>query len=114
MMALKNVCRIYGEKRIKDVNDPDRKSKKENKVIDISLLPTCKNSLRKHTKRANYKARVWRKAATPVTSLDDPKYHGWSRDLTIDWIDKPYSEDVPQLLLIDDNSDGDDSEFESE
>ena len=53
-----------------------------------------------------------RKAATPVMSLDDPKYHGWLPDLTIDWIDEPYPEDVSQLLLIDDSSDGDDSNFE--
>ena len=45
-------------------------------------------------------------------SLDDPKYHGWLPDLTTDWIDKPYPEDVPQLLPIDDSSDDDDSDFE--
>ena len=113
----KYVCRIYGEKRIEDVNDARSKifwSKlnKENKVIDISLLPPCKNSLRKHTKRANCIARMLRKAVTPVMSLDDPKYHGWLLNLTIDWIDEPYPEDVSQLLLIDDSSDGDDSDFE--
>ena len=36
----------------------------------------------------------------------------WLNDLTIDWIDEPYPEDVSQLLLIDDSSDGDDSDFE--
>ena len=59
----KYVCRIHGEKRIEDVNDARSKifwSKlnKENKVIDISLLQPCKNSLRKHTERANYIARM--------------------------------------------------------
>ena len=99
-------------KKNKSVNDAGskifwNKLKKENKVIDISLLPPCKNSSRTHTKRANYKARIWRKAATPVMSPDDPKYHGRLPDLTINWIDKPYPEDVPQLLLIDDSSDND-------
>ena len=45
-------------------------------------------------------------------SLNDPKYHGWLPDLTIDWIDEPYPEDVSQLLLTDNSSDGDDSDFE--
>ena len=49
---------------------------------------------------------------TPVTSLDDPKYHGWLSDLPIDWIDKPYPKDVSQLLMIDDSSDGDDNDFQ--
>ena len=33
-------------------------------------------------------------------------------DLTKDWIDEPYPEDVSQLLLIDDSSGGDDSDLE--
>ena len=45
-------------------------------------------------------------------SLDDPKYHGWLPDVTIDWIDETNPEDVSQLLLIDDSSDGDDNDFE--
>ena len=57
-------------------------------------------------------ARIWRKAATPVMSLDDPKFHRWLPDLTIDWIDELYPEDVSQVLLTDDSSDGDDSDFE--
>ena len=38
MMALKNVCRIYGEKRIKDVNDPDRKFSGINRKKKTRLL----------------------------------------------------------------------------
>ena len=57
-------------------------------------------------------ARIWKKAVTPVMSLNDPKYHGWLPDLTIDWIDEPYAEDVSQLLLTDDSNNGDDSDFE--
>ena len=87
------MCRIYGGKRI-DVNDARskifwNKLKKESKVFDISLLPPGRNSLRKHIKRANYTARIWIKAAIRVMSLNDPKYHGWLPDLTIDWIDEP-------------------------
>ena len=85
----KHVCRMDGEKRIEDIDDARskifwNKMRKENKAVDISLLSQCKNSLRKHTKRTNYMARISRKAATPVMSLDDPKYHGWLPDLTID------------------------------
>ena len=87
------MCRIYGGKRI-DVNDARskifwNKLKKESMSFDTSLLPSGRNSLRKHIKRANYIARIWIKAATAVMSLNDPKYHSLLPDLTIDWIDEP-------------------------
>ena len=108
----KYVCRLYGERRVKEVNEARstifwRKIKKENKVIDISLLPPCQSSLKKHTVRSNYVARMWRRASMPVMSLDDPQNHGWLPDLKTDWIDEPYPEDVTELLLNDDiNVDG--------
>ena len=103
----KYFCRLYGERRVKEVNGARstifwRKIKKENKVIEIFLLPPCQSSLRWHIVRSNYVVRMWRSALMPVMSPDDPQNHGWLPDLKTDWIDEPCPEDVTELLLNDD------------
>ncbi len=35
--------------------------------------------------------------------LDCPANHGWFEDLSIDWIEEPYPEDVTELLVTSGN-----------
>ena len=44
--------------------------------------------------------------------LEDSQQHGWLHDLTPDWIDVPYPEDVAELLV--DSDDMNDSIFEAD
>ena len=71
----------------------------EHKVVDISLLPPCSDSLRKHAARANYVARIWRRACYPIMAMEDPQFHGLLPSLETDWIDEAYPEDVSELLV---------------
>ena len=67
-------------------------------VIYLSLLPVCQSSLLKHIKQANYVARIWRQASTPILQHDDPRLH-WNEDLSVDWILEAYPEDICDLLV---------------
>ena len=65
--AEKFVCRIYGHKKITSVNELRSvmfwaKSRKP----DLSSLPPCSSSLRKHTSRAQYVAKIWKHATFPL------------------------------------------------
>ena len=78
--------------------------KKNNKVPDLSTLPPCSSSLRKHTARAHYIAKMWKLADAPIQSLDHFDCNGWLPDGTIDWIDEPYPSDVEILFTVQQNS----------
>ena len=100
MLYEKYVCFLYGQKKIEKVNEARsaifwRKMSQEHKVVDISLLPPCSDSLRKHAARANYVARIWRRACYPIMAMEDPQLPS----LETDWIDEAYPEDVSELLV---------------
>ena len=79
------VCRIYGHKRIKKVDELRSvmfwaKLRKNGKVPDLSSLPPCSSSLKKHTSRAHYVAKIWKPASLPLQHIDSFVNHGWLAD----------------------------------
>ena len=116
------VCLLNGRSRCSSVNQARReifwdKLHKKNKIVDLSLLPPCQSSLKKHIKRANYVARMWRQSVNPVMDLPDPTQQGWNKDQQIEWVDEPYPNDVGELLFEkedkksnNDNEDADEDE----
>ena len=83
------------------------KLEKDGKVIGLSLLPPCQTSLELHSKRANFVAKMWRDASSPVLSPNDPSNHGWLPDTTINGTEEAYPEEIAELLI--DVSNGDDA-----
>ena len=77
--------------------------KKNGKVPDLSLLPPCSSSLKKHTARSHYIASIWKKAFIPYQNIDTFSNFGWFPDGKIDWIDRAYPENV-ELLFSEKNS----------
>ena len=73
-----------------------------NTIIDISLLPPCSSTVRKHIARSHYIANMWRNAIHPRLNLDAFENHGWLTDGNIDWIESPYPEDVLNLFTSND------------
>ena len=102
------VCVLYGDKRCQSVNESRStifwRQIDKDKVPDLSILPPCKSSLQKHIQRANYVARIWRKAGDPMMMLEDPARHGWLPDLSTDWIQEAYPNDVAELLISTDDT----------
>ena len=70
------------------------------KGIDLTQLPPCRSSLRRHIKRAHYQALIWR-SATENREIPDPDHYGWKRtehgNLLIDWC----AQDILPLELVD-------------
>ena len=102
----KFVCVLYGEKGSVEVNKARtsifwKKLKKNKKVSDISLLPPCYTSLFKHSKRANYVARIYRLAGRTTMNLTHVTENGWLKDCTPDWIEKAYPDNLVDLLSND-------------
>ena len=75
----------------------------ETRKLQMSLLPHCSSSLRKHIQRSSYVASLWRQASHPLTSVGNMSDHGWRTDLTPDWTDEPYLEDIAELLIESDD-----------
>ena len=71
---------------------------KNGKVIDLSLLPPCASSLRKHTARAYFIAKIWKHANIPMQDIDAFANFSWFPDGSIDWIDCPYPSNVADLF----------------
>ena len=99
----KFVCRMYGDKKCSSVNKLRCKMfwnhyRKNGKVPDLSLLPPCASSLKKHTSRAYFVAKVWKQAHFPVQDTDSFANFGWLSDGAIDWIDEAYPDNVNNLF----------------
>ena len=120
-MAERFVCCIYGDKTLHSV---DRlrsklfrmKFKKRGKAFDLSLLPPCSSTLKKHTTRANYISKIWKEAKNPLQDIDHFSKNGWSDDGKIDWIDEAFPSDVQLLFIkvdcVEKPNDEDDESFE--
>ena len=85
------ICITFRKKRLHSVNEARRqifreKLQKDNKIIDLSLLPPCQSSLELHCKRANFVAKMWRDASNPMLLSDNPIMHGWLPDMNTEWI----------------------------
>ena len=109
------VCRMYGHKKIKDVDELRAvmfwtKLRKNSKVSDQSSLPPCSTSLKKHIARAHYVAKIWKQATIPLQEIESFENNGWLADGSIDWIDAAFPEEMESLFTekavrSDDNND---------
>ena len=107
MTALeKYVCTLYGSKEnLVDAARLDmfmKKQTKENKVIDLSVIPPCFTSLYLQMKRANYVAAVWKRTEHPQILFPSIEEHGWQADCSINWIEEPFPDDISDFLYEED------------
>ena len=119
------VCSLYGygEKNINKVRWLlfQKKHAKENKVIDLSALPPCRNVLRIHSERANFVAKVWRSSLKNKIDEESFANHGWDEYGDIRWINQVFPDEISGVFfdnLYDDEkydfgSDNEESEDEN-
>ncbi len=79
----KIVCVLYGNKRISSGNLLlhklfVQKFEREKEIIDLSILPPCKENPRLHILRANYVAMFFKQANGLMLQLDAPVDGGWN------------------------------------
>ena len=109
----KFVCSLCGNQRVTSVNKLQYKMflqrfEKDNKIIDLSLLPPCKSNLRLHVMRANYVAWIYRNACSLIIEPESTENAGWNEDCNVQWSLDSYPDDVAEMLLDHDNNSSDD------
>ena len=55
-----------------------KKYTKENKVIDLSLLPPCEDTLVRHIRRAHTISSIWKKSINSNIEIPDLSTCGWT------------------------------------
>ena len=107
------VCLLFGgNRRMKKINDLrhylyKKKFENKEKVIDLSLLPPCFQSLQLHIYRTNYIARRYKLSNFPLIDEPDKKNHGWDENGQINWVIKAYPSEVDLLLAEENDSESD-------
>ena len=112
------MCELYGSK-CDEVNEAryelfHKKYSKQNKLIDLALLPPCKNVLEKHLQRANYVSRLWKCCGIANTDYPPPGQHGWDMAHEINWCDDVFPNEIDELLMLDDEDSYEFGEDENE
>ena len=97
------VCILYGYQK-KDVNQVryqlfQKKYEKEEKIIDLSMLPPYESVLLLHAKRANFVAKILRSSTEPQVEIPDIRMHGWDDDKKIKWLEKEFPDEIEDLLI---------------
>ena len=73
----------------------------QRKIIDLSLLPPCKEGLYLHILRSCYAAKIWRMSFTPQIELPQVENNGWTNNYEIKWIEFAFPEDITSILFYD-------------
>ena len=97
------VCVLYGCRK-KNVNQAryylfQRKYRRDEKIIDLSILPPCKSVLLLHANRANYVAKIWKRSEEPQLQTPDIDIYGWKMNYEIKWLEKEFPDDIEDLLI---------------
>ena len=97
------ICVLYGSRK-KDVNQVhhdlfQKKHVKEEKVIDLSMLPPCHSVLMLHAKRANFVAKIWKCSDEAQLQTPDIRMHGWDINKKIKWLEKEFPDNIHDLLF---------------
>ena len=74
------------------------KLRKNGKVPDLSSLPPCSSSLKKHTSRAHYVSKIWKQAIFPLQHIDSFVNNCWLADGSIDWIDVAFPKELESIF----------------
>ena len=111
----KFVCCLYGKSRAENVNDVRHRIfsttyQQKNKIIDLSLLPPCKQALRLHSLRCNYVAKIWKSLHISNLELPSISRHGWNEECEIQWIENAFPGDIEDILAVSEDEE-DDEEY---
>ena len=106
------ICSLFGKNKKKDVNLLRYKIfqsvyEKKGKIIDLSLLPPCRESLVLQSERCNYVAKIWLSCSKGDMQHEDISNHRCTVDGEIGWVKESFPDDI-QAILVNENRDNDD------
>ena len=65
------------------------------------MLPTCESALMLHCKRANYVAKIWKRALNSIVSAPEIHENGWTVTGDIEWVERTFPDVVEDILMDD-------------
>ena len=80
----------------------DKKFVKEEKVIDLSLLPPCQSTLYLLILHSNYVTRIWKCSLINVVEFPGIMENGWMENSEIFWVDDAFPDDIMDILVDED------------
>ena len=114
------ICSSFEKNKRKDVNLPryeifQNVYEKKWKIVDLSILPLCRESLVLQSERCNFVAKIWRSCLKSDMKHEDISNHGSTVDDEIDWVKESFPDDI-QAILVNENRDNYDiySDLENE
>ena len=125
LMVLRNTFVYLCGFRKKDINYVrhelfQRTYSRDNKIIDLSLLPPCQSTLKLHASTDNVAAKIWKSANETNVDIPDAALEGWDENLHTHWLEKAFPENVIGILMnpgfhsMDDDIYGTDQESDKE
>ena len=99
------VCALYGKMKLRSVNEARikifwEKYNKNKKIVELSMLPPCRENLILHLKRANYTSFLMR-STTIKPNIDHFTEHGWTADGGSIWSQEYLPNEIQQILYDD-------------
>ena len=79
---------------------------KEEKVIDLSLLPPCQSIFYLHILRSNYAARIWKCSLLREVEYPSTMKNGWVENREIVWVDDAFLDNIMDILADEDFDEG--------
>ena len=97
---------LYGEKKL-SVSEVkfyilQKERERENELIDLSLIPPCKSSLRLHILRKNVVASIWKNTHRATINTPDATEGSWNADGIIEWIQEAFPKNITEFFIDDD------------
>jgi hypothetical protein len=77
----------------------DRKYTKQNKAVDMSMLPPCQQTLKLHILRSSFIAEEWRSAVESSHDTGNILENGWTESMELRWPETVMPEDVRELFV---------------
>ena len=104
------VCHLHGHKDT-DINKiqkkmSDEKYVKEEKALDLPLLPPCQSTLYLHILPSNYVAKVWKCSLLNVVECPSIMENGWMENAEIVWVDDAFPDDIMDIVVDEDLDEG--------
>ena len=84
----------------------DKKFVKDEKVIDLSLLPPCQSTLYLHILRSSYVARIWKCSLLNEVGYPSIMENGQMENGQIVWVDDASPDDIMDILIDQDFDEG--------
>ena len=76
-----------------------KKYQKDNKIVDISLLPPCCGTLRLHILRENTIAYLWKQSQNAIIDVPDITTNDLINYDEIKWVESIFPQDIENLVV---------------